>query len=137
MLFDGRCIDIEKKLYRSTENKVLAGVCGGIGEYFGIDPVIVRLLVVLFTLMGGSGLIAYIIAAIIIPSREIMDRAEKTYQTYTDENGESYQESYSEENDIKSTRSEKGSHITFGIIRSMVSLFGKFIHQPSNSPTKS
>ena len=52
-------------------------------------------------------MIAYIIAAIIIPSREIMDRAEKTYQTYTDENGESYQESYSEENDIKSTRSER------------------------------
>jgi phage shock protein C len=60
---------MEKKLYRSQQNKVLAGVCGGIGEYFDIDPVIVRLLVVVFCLMGGTGIIAYIIAAIIIPGR--------------------------------------------------------------------
>ncbi|GAB1477077.1 PspC domain-containing protein [Bacillota bacterium] len=60
---------MEKKLYRSTQNKVIAGVCGGVGEYFEIDPVIVRLLVVVFTLVGGSGLIAYIIAMLIIPVR--------------------------------------------------------------------
>ena len=48
---------------------MIAGVCGGIGEYFDIDPVIVRLLVVVFCLMGGTGVIAYIIAAIIIPGR--------------------------------------------------------------------
>ena len=51
---------MEKRLYRSSRNKVLAGVCGGLGEYFEVDPVIVRLLVVVFTLMGGAGLIAYI-----------------------------------------------------------------------------
>jgi phage shock protein C len=60
---------MERRLYKSADDKVLSGVCGGIGEYFGIDPVIVRLLVVVFTLMGGAGLIAYIIAAIIIPEK--------------------------------------------------------------------
>lgn len=57
------------KLYRSRDNRVLLGVCGGLGEYFDIDPVIVRLLLVIFTLMGGAGIIAYIIAAIVIPDR--------------------------------------------------------------------
>ena len=56
-----------KKLYRNTENKMLAGVCSGIAEYFGIDPTLVRLAWVVFSLLGGSGLLAYIIAAIIVP----------------------------------------------------------------------
>ena len=58
-----------KKLYRNTENKMLAGVCSGIADYFDIDPTRVRLGWVLFSLLGGSGLLAYIIAAIIIPER--------------------------------------------------------------------
>ncbi len=59
-----------KRLYRSSTQKMLAGVCGGIGEYFDIDPTLVRLGFVLFSLMGGSGLLAYIIAAIVIPPQE-------------------------------------------------------------------
>ena len=57
-----------KKLYRSSTNSMLAGVCGGIGEYFNIDPTLVRLAWVLFSVLGGAGVLAYIIAAIIIPS---------------------------------------------------------------------
>ena len=56
-----------KKLYRNTENKMLAGVCSGIADYFDIDPTLVRLGWVLFSLLGGSGLLAYIIASIVIP----------------------------------------------------------------------
>ena len=56
-----------KKLYKSNKNKMLDGVCGGIGEYINIDPTIVRLGWVVFCALGGSGIIAYIIAAIIIP----------------------------------------------------------------------
>ena len=56
-----------KKLYRSDENKMLAGVCGGIAECFGVDPTLIRLAWVVFSLLGGSGLLAYILAAIIIP----------------------------------------------------------------------
>ena len=61
----------EKKLYKSSTDKKLAGVCGGIAEYFNIDSTLVRLGWVVFSLLGGSGLLAYIIAAIIMPSRPI------------------------------------------------------------------
>ena len=58
-----------KKLYRSTTNYKLAGVCGGIGEYFNIDPTLVRLAWILFSVMGGAGLLAYIIAALVMPKQ--------------------------------------------------------------------
>ncbi len=56
-----------KRLERSNQNRMISGVCGGIGEYFNIDPTIIRLLWVVFCIAGGSGILAYIIAAIIIP----------------------------------------------------------------------
>lgn len=57
-----------KRLYRSNTSKMFAGVCGGIAEYFNIDPTLVRLLAVVLTFGGfGTGLLAYIIAAAIIP----------------------------------------------------------------------
>ena len=59
----------EKKLYKSSTDKKLAGVCGGIAEYFNIDSTLVRLGWVVFSLLAGSGLLAYIIAAIIMPDR--------------------------------------------------------------------
>lgn len=58
---------MEKRLYKSRNNCVLRGVCGGIGEYFNIDPVVIRLALVLFCIMGGSGILAYIIAVFVIP----------------------------------------------------------------------
>ena len=59
-----------KQLYKSNTNKKVAGVCGGIGEYFGIDPTIVRLGFVALSLLAGGGLAVYIIAAIIMPERQ-------------------------------------------------------------------
>jgi phage shock protein C len=56
-----------RRLYRSNKNRILGGVCSGLGDYLGIDPVIVRLVWALFALMGGSGILAYLIAWIIIP----------------------------------------------------------------------
>ena len=58
---------MEKRLYKSNPNKVLDGVCGGIAEYFNIDPTLVRLGWVVFCALGGSGVLAYIVAALIIP----------------------------------------------------------------------
>ncbi len=55
-----------KKLFRSNINKMVCGVCGGVAEYINIDPTIVRLLWVIFGLTG-FGILAYFIAAIIIP----------------------------------------------------------------------
>ena len=59
----------EKKLYKSSTDKKIAGVCGGIAEYFNIDSTLVRLGWVVFCALGGSGLLAYIIAALIMPDR--------------------------------------------------------------------
>lgn len=56
-----------KKLFRSTKNRVLGGVCGGFAQYFNIDPVLVRLIFVLMFLFGGSGLIIYIVSWILMP----------------------------------------------------------------------
>ena len=58
-----------KRLYRSNTEKTIAGVLGGIAEYFDIDPTLIRLGWVLFCALGGSGILAYIIAAIVIPRR--------------------------------------------------------------------
>ena len=57
----------EKRLYKCEEGKVICGVCGGLAKYFDVDPTIVRLIWATLTLVGFSGLIAYIIAALIIP----------------------------------------------------------------------
>lgn len=56
-----------KRLYRSGKDKVIAGVCGGIGEYLNVDPVIVRLIWAVSVLFYGTGLLLYIIAWVIIP----------------------------------------------------------------------
>lgn len=58
---------MEKRLYKSTQSKMIAGVCGGIAEYFDADPTLVRLAWVIFSALGGCGVLAYLIAAIIIP----------------------------------------------------------------------
>ena len=57
-----------KKLYRSTTNRTLAGVCAGLAEYLNIDPTIVRVIWALVSLSGG-GLIAYLVCALIIPEK--------------------------------------------------------------------
>lgn len=58
---------MKKRLYKSSTDKKVCGVCGGIANSFDVDPTVIRLIWVIFTLVGGSGLIAYIIAAIIMP----------------------------------------------------------------------
>lgn len=62
-------MDTHKRLYQSEKNRVLAGICGGIGEYFGVDPVALRLAWMLIVIFTGifPGVIAYILAIFIIP----------------------------------------------------------------------
>lgn len=58
-----------KRLYRSRQSSIIAGVCGGLGEYFDVDPVLLRIVAVILLFPGGIGLIAYIVAWIAMPSR--------------------------------------------------------------------
>lgn len=56
-----------KMLYRSKKNRMIAGICGGLAEYLDIDPIIVRLITLMLVLSAGGGLIAYIVAWIVVP----------------------------------------------------------------------
>ena len=60
---------MDKKLYKSYINKKICGVCGGIAEYFGIDPTVVRVIWAIVACCGGTGVLAYIICAIIMPEK--------------------------------------------------------------------
>ena len=63
---------MERRLYRSRKNRVFAGVAGGLGEYFDIDPVFVRVIFVVATLAGASGLLAYVILWIVVPKERLV-----------------------------------------------------------------
>ncbi len=76
---------MSQRINKSSKDKVLAGVCGGVAEYFNIDPVIVRLIWVLATLVYGAGLLIYIVAAIIMPQ----DTSEKEISTYREDDYDS------------------------------------------------
>jgi len=64
---------MEKKLYRSRANSMIAGICGGLGEYLNVDPTILRVVAVLLVFADGIGLLAYLIGWIIIPRRPMME----------------------------------------------------------------
>lgn len=60
---------MKKRLYKIEEGKMLCGVCGGIAEYLNVDPTLVRLLWVLMIFCVGTGILAYFVAAIIMPNK--------------------------------------------------------------------
>ena len=69
---------MDRKLYRSNERKIF-GVCGGLAEYFGFDPSVVRFLWIILTLSGGSGIFIYLIAALLMDNRpDYVSRYEET-----------------------------------------------------------
>jgi len=59
-----------KKLFRSNRNKMIGGVCGGLGEYFSVDPAIIRLLCIFSVLLGGAGILLYLAAWLLIPPEQ-------------------------------------------------------------------
>jgi len=58
---------MQKRLYRSRDERMIWGICGGLGQYFGVDPTIVRVAWVLTLFLGGWGILAYIILRFVIP----------------------------------------------------------------------
>jgi phage shock protein PspC (stress-responsive transcriptional regulator) len=66
----------DKKLYRSNEQKMVTGVCGGLAEYFDTDPTWVRLAFVVGTLIGGPGIVAYLIMSVVVPRRPALPGAD-------------------------------------------------------------
>ena len=65
-------MEATKRLYRSTKDKIIGGLCGGIANYFKIDPVIVRLIVVILFFISGWGFLAYLIGWMIVPKEPFL-----------------------------------------------------------------
>lgn len=89
-----------KRLYRDPENRVLGGVSSGIGYYWNIDPLVIRIIFVITALWGGGGIFVYLILWIVIPeARTAAERLEMTGEPVTAENiGRSFQESKDQSN---------------------------------------
>lgn len=58
----------KRKLYRSRANRTIAGVCCGLADYFGVDPTLIRVIFVLLNLLGGAGIVLYLLLWIIVPN---------------------------------------------------------------------
>ena len=76
---------MSKKLYKSTTDRKLCGVCAGIANYLNIDPTVVRLLWALITVLGGAGVIAYIVCALVIPDEPYNNNYQDPYYAPTDD----------------------------------------------------
>jgi len=73
-----------KRLYRSRTNRIIFGVCGGLGEYFGIDPIIFRLIFLALTFGGGAGILLYIVMAFLVPNDPSGKAGSEPYSTGAD-----------------------------------------------------
>lgn len=90
----------KKRLYKSRKNRVIAGVCGGLADYFNVDPTIVRICVVIFACIKGVGLLAYVIAALVMPINQDEDFEDDDVENLKSANMDSGSEK-------KSAKSEK------------------------------
>ncbi len=123
---------MEKKLYRSRSKKVIAGIAGGLGDYIGVDPVIIRIILILITIINGIGILVYIIMWIVIQEEPSnisakMNPGVDTGESKSDESTNS--NSINPQNIITPEPSTKG-RVVFGAILigiGLIFLFDKFI----------
>lgn len=120
------------RLYRSRENRKIAGVAGGLAEYFDVDVVIVRILFVLAVLAGGSGVLAYIIAWIAIPEENVvLENGEiTTGDELSQENREYYAEKNESDQEKRSKRQRNAGFIliALGVLFLSRQFLGSFFH---------
>jgi phage shock protein PspC (stress-responsive transcriptional regulator) len=97
----------DKRLYRSTESRVVAGVAGGMAEYFEIDPVIIRVLFVALALFGGGGLLIYVVLWIVLPEQRMLKSRAGSYRSF-DASAESSPEPNPEPSPMNTEHPESG-----------------------------
>lgn len=119
---------MEKRLYRSRDKKIVAGIAGGLGDYLDVDPVIIRIIIVLITIFHGIGIFIYIIMWIVIPEEDSQKSVKSLYSEDTQQTNE---DNFSEGKDTTS-KPEKSSNgrIIFGLILILIGLiflFERFI----------
>ncbi len=106
----------EKKLYRSINDRKIAGVAGGLAEHFNIDPVLIRIAFVLALLFGGGGLIAYIVLWIVIPEQSIFAKKEEETETINQETTNNNTTNMENQFDQKKERRKFHGNLTGGLI---------------------
>ncbi len=123
-----------KKLYRSRSNRVFGGVAGGLGDYFNLDPLVIRLLFVLLTVFGGGGLILYIALWIFVPEEAFFPYENKNagnaYQNqgFTMNNESTQEEGHSRPQDKqweKPSRPQNQGNLVAGLI--LITIGGIFL----------
>lgn len=114
---------MEKRLYRSRKKKVIAGLCGGLGEYLDIDPVILRIIFVLITIFHGIGVIVYIIMWIIV-QEEPYDKSFTEESKEPETENETKKESTFTNNSKQATESPSSSNgrIVIGVLLIIIGL---------------
>ena len=122
---------MEKRLYRSRNKKVVAGIAGGLGDYLDVDPVIIRIIIVLITIFHGVGLLIYIIMWIVIPEEQYDTSQKSTEPPYAEDTGQTTESNFAEGKNT-SSQPEKSSNgrIIFGVILifiGLIFLFERFI----------
>ncbi len=105
---------MEKRLYRVRKDKVFAGIAAGLGKYLDIDPILIRIIIVLITIFHGVGLIIYIILWIVIPEEPI----ENLYKTMNEEGNTeaSFEEFSTGENSQSNIRTSSSGRVIVGVI---------------------
>jgi phage shock protein C len=121
---------MEKKLTRSRNKKVIAGIAGGLGEYLNIDPIIIRIIIVLITIFHGIGLLIYIIMWIVIPEESYNDFfTENKFEEPSDIGQNIKDEANKVADEIKMQSTSSNGRIIFGVILILIGaifLFERF-----------
>lgn len=110
-----------RKLYRSTQEKMIGGVAGGIAEYFEIDPTLVRVLFIISLFLGGSGVLAYIILWIVVPAAPYINADTENSTAHNQENNSSQNENQSSSNQFEETSKHRRTN-TAGILLIVIGL---------------
>lgn len=93
-----------KRLYRSKKSRMIAGVCGGLAEYFNVDPTLLRIAFVALAFLNGAGLILYIILAIVMPEEE--KDSEKKLSAEADTSAESAKDNVAKDSEVQQVKEE-------------------------------
>ena len=113
---------MEKRLYRSRKKKVIAGICGGLGDHLDIDPVILRIIFVLITIFHGIGILIYIIMWIVIPEESYSPPSTAEAATEPESPANSEEKARELPNEKNGGNSSSGGRIVFGVILILVGL---------------
>lgn len=123
-----------KHLYKSRTNKMLAGVCGGIAEYFDVDPVLIRIIFVILTIFSGLGILAYIIGAIIMPypPPESGNKTETPGQSQSQQQAEQSQQAqqFPQAQQIQTASTRNNGALIAGIILMFLGVYFLMRHIP-------